>query len=126
MFNLPAGTYKLSVCKNGSFAIYNENGKLIHSKYSNGLELWYEYDTNGNQIHHKNSRGFEIWKEYDTMVIVSMPSCLMDLKYGMNMMPRVIVFIIIVLMGMKHGSMPMVSVSPRKNLTESMLRVQGR
>ena len=45
---------------------YDSNGKLIHSKDSNGYEYWKEYDSNGNLIHFKDSYGFEYWHEYDT------------------------------------------------------------
>ena len=43
---------------------YDRNGNEIHSKYSNGREVWYEYDSNGNEIHYKNSDGKEEWYEY--------------------------------------------------------------
>jgi YD repeat-containing protein len=43
---------------------YNSNGKLIHSKRSDGYEYWYEYDANNNLIHYKNSDGYEKW--YDS------------------------------------------------------------
>ena len=51
---------------NGYEIWYDTNGNCIHSKYSNGNEIWYEYDTNGNCIHSKYSNGYEIWCEYDT------------------------------------------------------------
>lgn len=38
---------------------------MIHSKYSNGSETWYEYDSNGNLIHTKDSDGYEAWNKYD-------------------------------------------------------------
>ena len=44
---------------------YDNNGKLIHYRYSDGFEVWYDYDTNGNEIHYRNSFGYEVWREYD-------------------------------------------------------------
>jgi YD repeat-containing protein len=44
---------------------YDNNGKLIHSRYSDGYEVWYDYDTNGNEIHSRDSNGYEVWREYD-------------------------------------------------------------
>ena len=44
---------------------YDSNGNEIHSKDSDGDEIWREYDNNGNLIHCKNSDGFEYWHEYD-------------------------------------------------------------
>jgi hypothetical protein len=65
MFNLPAGTYKLSIHENGTLSAYNENDYLVYYKNSNGVETWREYDEHDNCIHAKDSDGFEIWKEYD-------------------------------------------------------------
>ncbi len=50
---------------NNSIKVYNENGKFIHYKRSDGYEEWYEYDENGNKIHSKRSDGYEIWCDYD-------------------------------------------------------------
>jgi len=44
---------------------YDRNGKLIHTKDSDGREAWYEYDRNGNCIYEKDSDGTEAWYEYD-------------------------------------------------------------
>jgi len=44
---------------------YDERGNVIHIKYSDGFEEWYEYDEKGNIIHYKNSYGSEEWYEYD-------------------------------------------------------------
>jgi YD repeat-containing protein len=44
---------------------YDNNGNMIHSRYSDGFEVWYDYDTNGNEIHSRDSRGYEVWREYD-------------------------------------------------------------
>ena len=38
---------------------YDKNNNLIHYKYSNGYEEWYEYDKNNNEINHKDSNGYE-------------------------------------------------------------------
>jgi YD repeat-containing protein len=65
MFNLPASTYTLSIHENGELSIYNENDRLVYTKLSNGIEIWYEYDENNNLIHHKNSKGYECWREYN-------------------------------------------------------------
>jgi hypothetical protein len=43
---------------------YDSNGNLIHSKYSDGYEAWYEFDSDGNCIHYKNSSGHENWRHY--------------------------------------------------------------
>jgi len=51
---------------NGNLYEYDSNGKVIHSKDSNGDEYWYDYDSKGNLIHSKDSDGFEIWCEYDS------------------------------------------------------------
>ena len=40
---------------------YDADGHIIHSKWSDGFEQWYEYDTNGTLIHMNDSEGFE-WK----------------------------------------------------------------
>jgi len=40
---------------------YDSNGNVIHFKYSNGHEEWFEYDQNGNEIHWWNSKGIEYW-----------------------------------------------------------------
>jgi hypothetical protein len=39
----------------------NGNGKIIHCKYSTGLEQWWEYDSNGNLIRYKDGHGREDW-----------------------------------------------------------------
>ena len=44
---------------------YDKKGNLIHAKYSNGYEVWYEYDDKGNCIYIRNSKGYEVWYEYD-------------------------------------------------------------
>jgi YD repeat-containing protein len=44
---------------------YDTNGKCIHSRNSHGHEWWYEYDNNGNVIHYRDSIGYEKWREYD-------------------------------------------------------------
>jgi len=35
----------------GNLYEYDSNGKVIHSKTSNGCEEWYDYDINGNERH---------------------------------------------------------------------------
>ena len=42
----------------------DSKGNLVHYKYSNGTECWYEYDENNNLIHAKNTSGYECW--YDS------------------------------------------------------------
>ena len=49
---------------NGNLYEYDSNGKVIHSKDSNGDEYWYDYDSKGNLIHSKDSDGCETW--YDS------------------------------------------------------------
>lgn len=44
---------------------YDKKGNLIHSRDSDGLEMWREYDANDNLIHFRDSNGVEAWKEYD-------------------------------------------------------------
>ena len=51
---------------NGNLYEYDSNGKVIHSKDSNGDEYWYDYDSKGNLIHSKYSSGDETWREYDS------------------------------------------------------------
>ena len=51
---------------NNSFNEYDSNNNLIHSKKSDGYEVWYEYDSKNNVIHSKNSDGYEYWNEYDS------------------------------------------------------------
>ncbi len=65
MFNLPVGTYKLSIKEDGVICTHISNDYLVYSKYHNGFETWREYDENGNCIHVKYSDGLEIWYEYD-------------------------------------------------------------
>ena len=48
---------------------YNENGKLIHGKWSNGDEVWYEYDKKGNLIHEKYPNGDEFWYNENEKII---------------------------------------------------------
>ena len=50
----------------GNLYEYNSNGKITHSKNSDGYECWSEYDSDGKEIHYKHSSGFEIWREYDS------------------------------------------------------------
>ena len=50
----------------GNLHEYDSNGKVIHSKDSNGYEWWSEFDINGKLIHFKNSDGFENWSDYDS------------------------------------------------------------
>ena len=50
----------------GTLYEYNSNGKITHSKDSDGCEEWNEYDSNGKVIHYKKSNGFESWHEYDS------------------------------------------------------------
>ena len=38
---------------------YDEKGRLIHIKNSNGFESWYEYDEKGIKTHYKDSNGYE-------------------------------------------------------------------
>ena len=44
---------------------YDEKGRLTHTRYSDGREVWWEYDEKGNITHYKDSDGYEVWKEYD-------------------------------------------------------------
>ena len=43
---------------------YDSNNNLIHSKYSDGTEYWFEYDDNGNIVHYKE-KDYEEWFKYD-------------------------------------------------------------
>jgi len=45
---------------------YDTNGNIIHSRDSDGYELWCEYDNNGKCIHFRDSDGYEVWYDYDT------------------------------------------------------------
>lgn len=36
---------------------YDEKGKMIHMKSSDGYEVWYENDEDGNMIQMKDSNG---------------------------------------------------------------------
>lgn len=47
---------------------YDDDGNLIYTKRTNGLEIWYDYDSNGKCIHARGSNGAEEW--YDDDVIV--------------------------------------------------------
>ena len=44
---------------------YDEKGRLIHYKDSNGYEVWKEYDEEGNITHTRYSDGREVWWEDD-------------------------------------------------------------
>ena len=48
---------------NGNLYEYDSNGKLIHSKDSNGYEEWSEFNSNGNLIHVRTSTGYETWND---------------------------------------------------------------
>jgi YD repeat-containing protein len=45
---------------------YDNNGNVIHSRDSDGYEVWCEYDNNGKCIHFRDSDGYEVWYDYDT------------------------------------------------------------
>jgi YD repeat-containing protein len=45
---------------------YDTNGNIIHSRDSDGYEVWCEYDNNGKCIHFRDSDGYEVWYDYDT------------------------------------------------------------
>jgi YD repeat-containing protein len=43
--------------------VYNTNGNLIYTEYSNGVWVKREYDTNGKQIYYEDSNGS--WEKYE-------------------------------------------------------------
>ena len=53
------------------YTLYNNKGKVIHFKKSNGDEEWYEYDNNNNLIHqiedssNPSEKGKNIYNYYD-------------------------------------------------------------
>lgn len=50
---------------------YDADGNMIHTKYPNGSEKWYEYDSYGNRhlIHYTASDGFEWWYDANGKLI---------------------------------------------------------
>lgn len=47
------------------WSAYDDNGNIIYSKDSDGLEHWYEYNELNKIKYHKTNNGFEIWYTYD-------------------------------------------------------------
>ncbi len=45
---------------------YNEQGRVIYEKHSDGTEYW--YDEQGRVIHEKHPSGTEYWYEYNEQV----------------------------------------------------------
>ena len=65
--------YKIDTAYEYRESWYDSHGNIIHEKYKNGEEHWYEYDSNGNMIHdktnlHNEGDGtcIESWNEYDS------------------------------------------------------------
>jgi YD repeat-containing protein len=50
---------------NGDIRTYNEHNKLVHVKYIEGLEIWFEYDEEGKDKSMHDSTGYRETFEYD-------------------------------------------------------------
>ena len=40
---------------------FDDKGRIIHSRYIDGFEQWWEYDANGNAVNYRDSNGKEYW-----------------------------------------------------------------
>jgi len=53
----------------GNEAWYDDKGRLILAKYSDGLKIWVEYNSNGEKIREKYSSGYELrWSDEGKMI----------------------------------------------------------
>jgi hypothetical protein len=50
----------------GDLELYDANGKLTYSEWSDGYWVKREFDSNGNKIYHENSDRYWVKREYDT------------------------------------------------------------
>ena len=45
---------------------HDNDGRVIYTRYTGGLETWFEYDEKGNLIHERDSLGYEEILDYDS------------------------------------------------------------